>query len=121
MYYSKIVVDGKTIEYAWNGDIFSGPTQTPTAVQNSSKEVKSLTIFPNPAADVVTVSLPLSLRAATFRIFDIQGDEIYSEKMVVPPPGNAINITTKDWTEGMYMLLLESQQDIYTQKLLIKR
>ncbi len=121
VYYSKIVVDGKTIEYAWNGDIFSGPTQTPTAVQNSSKEVKSLTIFPNPAADVVTVSLPLSLRAATFRIFDIKGDEIYSEKMVVPPPGNAINITTKDWTEGMYMLLLESQQDIYTQKLLIKR
>ncbi|MFN8237148.1 MAG: T9SS type A sorting domain-containing protein [Chitinophagales bacterium] len=121
VYYSKIVVDGKTIEYAWNGDIFSGPTQTPTAVLNSSKEVKSLTIFPNPATDAVTVALPLSLRSATLSVFDIKGAEIYSEKIIAPPPGNTITISTKDWTEGMYMLLLESQQDIYTQKLLIKR
>lgn len=121
VYYSKIVVDGKTLEYAWNGDIFSGPTQTPTAILNSSKEVKSLNIFPNPASDAVTVALPLSLRSATLRIFDIKGSEIYSENLAVPPPGNTLNITTKDWTEGIYMLLLENQQDVYTQKLFIKR
>ena len=42
--YSKIVVDGKTIEYAWNGDIFCGPTKV-TAVTNTknlSGELKSV-------------------------------------------------------------------------------
>lgn len=120
VYYAKIVVDGKTIEYAWNGDILSGPTQ-PTAIKNQISSVEKITVYPNPANTSITVDLPFIKNQPTFiRIINITGQEVYNEKIEKSiSTQKVINIT--DFTEGMYMLLIEKDGNLYTQKFTIQR
>lgn len=119
VYYAKVVIDGKTLEYAWNGNLISGPTQTPTALINSRNESKPLTVFPNPAKDYITVSIPMLKQASTLRILDIQGSIVFSESISSFSPEQKI-INTNTLASGIYMVLLESNDEIYTQKIVIE-
>lgn len=119
VYYAKIVVDGKTIEYAWNGDILSGPT-VPTALKNHTSQNESFDMYPNPANTTVTIDLsPLQNRSAVIRIINITGQEVYNDTMEKTAPTKVIN--TGNLAEGMYLMLIESEDKLYTQKLLIQR
>lgn len=53
-----------------------------TAVnENSDKMVPGIKVFPNPASDVFTVSLPDHAAGNTLSIYDISGREVYSRKI----------------------------------------
>jgi hypothetical protein len=120
VYYSKIIVDGKTLEYAWNGDILSGPTRIPTGINNPKNIAKELNIYPNPANDIITVEIPNTIHSGTLKIINATGAVIYSEDINLIS-NNIQNITTKDFPEGMYIIQIESEQYLFIQKLLIKR
>ncbi len=119
VYYSKIIVDGKTLEYAWNGDILSGPTRA-TSISSSKNNIKELNIYPNPANNIIHVEIPNTLRAATLKIFNVTGSLVYNENLE-SITNNIKSISTEDFAEGIYMIQIESEQDIFIQKLLIKR
>ncbi|MDB5227754.1 MAG: hypothetical protein JWN78_1947 [Bacteroidota bacterium] len=118
VYYSKIVVDGKTLEYAWNGDIFSGPTRVTTGIQNLKNNTQ-FAVYPNPAKDNISIDLSaFGNEKVTIKIINVVGQEIYNEKLS-GIQSKTINTTT--WAEGMYMINVQSGENNFTQKLLIKR
>lgn len=118
VYYSKIVIDGKTLEYAWNGDILSGPTRT-TGIRNAVSEDKSIAVYPNPAKDALTLDLSsMMFKSVTVRVLNIAGQEVYSEsidKVLTPEK----TLLTADWPEGAYFLTVNCEQEIHTQKIII--
>lgn len=120
VYFAKIVVDGKTLEYAWNGDIFSGPTTITTAVLNNTTNFKELTIYPNPASDKITIELPNLLQNTSIKIYNVTGSVVYNEALTTIA-NNIKIIDTHDLTDGMYIIQIASGQDLFTQKLIIKR
>jgi hypothetical protein len=119
VYYSKIVVDGKTIEYAWNGDIFSGPTVV-TAIKTNKKDV-NVGVYPNPANNSFTVDLSaFRNQNILVRIVNINGEEVYNE---VIEKNYAVekNIETSNWLSGMYFVLVESENEQSVQKVMIQK
>lgn len=120
VYYAKIVVDGKTIEYAWSGDILSGPTRT-TGIRNSTSDTKELTVYPNPAQDNITMDFSsMIFKPATIKVENILGQEVYNENMERVFERDKM-LNTSKWQEGMYLISVECEQQLYTQKIIISR
>lgn len=116
VYYSKIVVDGKTLEYAWNGDIFSGPTRVTTGIKNLKNNTQ-FAVYPNPAKDNITIDLTaFGNEKSTIKIVNLVGQEMYNEKL-----SGSKTINTTAWAEGMYMINVQNGEKNFTQKLLIKK
>ena len=120
VYYAKIVVDGKTIEYAWSGDILSGPTRT-TGIRNSTSDTKELTVYPNPAQDNITMDFSsMIFKPATIKVENILGQEVYNENMERVFERDKM-LNTSKWPEGMYLISVECEQQLYSQKIIISR
>lgn len=108
VYYSRIEIDGKMIEYAWGGNILSGPTQ-PTGIFNHSNKVFALNLYPNPVSEELRVDLSAFRgQEAGIRIHNLLGQEMYSET------GNTISgetkrISTAGWSSGTYVISVESE------------
>lgn len=118
VYYSKIVVDGKTLEYAWNGDIFSGPTQAPTSVKNLLGN-NNLTVYPNPSKNEFNIDFSGIKLSSTLSIRNILGQEFYNAK--IAPLSQLKQINTETWPTGMYYITVETEEGIFTQKILIEK
>ena len=117
VFYSKIVVDGKTIEYAWNGDILSGPTK-PTGIKNSTNN-NQVAVFPNPASNSFNIDFTKLKQVTNLRILNVIGQEVYNEKM---EPNNTIKIiNTINWSNGIYIIEVETKDGIITDKILIEK
>lgn len=110
VYYSKIVIDGKTIEYAWDGNIFSGPTR-PTGIFDNIHEAIALKVFPNPANTELNIDLSaFNGQETTIRIFNISGQEVFSEKTLnINSP--LARIRTEDWNNGLYVVSVENENN----------
>lgn len=120
VYYSKIVIDGKTLEYAWNGDILSGPTRA-TGIRNTINGTKEISVYPNPAKDNITIDLsPIFNKPVTIKAVNTIGQEVYSETTTQVSSTEKI-LQTSNWPEGLYILTIECEQELYTQKILITK
>ena len=77
---------------------------TTLPLRTSSEEI-SFTVYPNPADQVITISLPDEIREdATLSIYNSVGQIIYS----VSPENNdnAITINISSWPAGLYLVIL---------------
>ncbi len=112
VYYSKIVMDTTTIDYAWGVDsIVSG-------IKYLSNDDSQFSIFPNPSNDKVTLNLSGFInQPLTVKVMNMVGQEIYSEKV-----GNVLaaekTINTENWSEGIYIVTIETAKSIFTRKLI---
>lgn len=118
VYYSKIVVDGKTLEYAWNGDILSGPTRVVTGI-STNKNANDLLLYPNPANKYINVDISKLKDVVGLKIMNEIGQEIYSERNI--NTRNLKTINTSDWPSGLYIVEIETGSNIVTQKFVVKQ
>lgn len=70
---------------------------------NSSNSSK-LSVYPNPASDVVNVTLPSSINGGIVSISDIHGNEVVSKSV----SGLEFSISTSDLSSGVYILKVSS-------------
>ncbi|MCC7233207.1 MAG: T9SS type A sorting domain-containing protein [Bacteroidia bacterium] len=77
--------------------------------------VSGLSLFPNPATDLVTVSnLPAG---STVRITDMTGRKVYSR----PAGSENTLVNTSDFANGVYLVQVENNKGVLTQKLIINQ
>ncbi|MFK7924431.1 MAG: T9SS type A sorting domain-containing protein [Bacteroidia bacterium] len=92
--------------------------ESPKSVLSSiSKEIINFNVFPNPAKDYVTLSIPTSLPSSlrSLKIMDISGRLVKEitqhlsaqEKLIIP---------LTDIASGLYFLMLETEETIYRAK-----
>jgi hypothetical protein len=116
VYYAKIVVDGKTIEYAWNGDFLAGPTQ-PTGIRKNTID-NTIAVFPNPAKTNFNIDLSDLKSTASIKIINSTGQVI---QQLESEPNNAFKtITTIGWSSGLYVIELSTKDGVFINKILVE-
>ena len=91
---------------------------TTLPLRTSSEEI-SFTVYPNPADQVITISLPDEIREdATLSIYNSVGQIIYS----VSPENNdnAITINISSWPAGLYLVILNDNTGMMVQKIQVE-
>ncbi|WP_417590034.1 T9SS type A sorting domain-containing protein [Owenweeksia hongkongensis] len=78
----------------------------------------SLKVFPNPAKDHISLILPSDILMQNLSIFNSAG---FKTSTSYPSSENEIRIDLSNYANGLYFIQLESDQGVYTHKILITR
>jgi leucyl aminopeptidase len=84
-------------------------------LENSSLEPKQIAIYPNPATDRIFFTMPASMKEGSYRIMDISGKTIQAG--ICNSGHNRVMLP--DLKDGMYILILTNNKEIYRQRLMI--
>ncbi|PBQ31649.1 hypothetical protein CNR22_07665 [Sphingobacteriaceae bacterium] len=77
-----------------------------------------LSIYPNPAHDQISVSLPASVDTYKVKLTNILGAVVYEDKAVKNTKENVINLSNKP--KGVYFLTVETNNEKATKKIVIE-
>ena len=78
-------------------------------------------LYPNPASDVVNVIFSSQETAnAQLTIFNLMGQQVYSENIAIAEGDNVVRINTSNFQAGVYMVNIKSNQGTTTQKLIVR-
>ncbi len=116
VYYAQIKVDGKTVEYTWNGDAESGPTSPDANIQSST-----INVYPSPASDQISIDLSsIQNQSVKIEITNMLGQKIYSDQSSAVST-RIKQINTSGFSTGLYLVNVSSGDTRYTRKIMIKR
>ncbi|HKR03163.1 MAG TPA: DNRLRE domain-containing protein [Bacteroidia bacterium] len=102
---------------------YSGPA--PKMAGNGNEQSKNSTgsfdIFPNPAKDLVTISIHENgSSSATLKIYNLTGNEIYNRSLQLENGANSISLQTDAWAKGIYFIAIKTSNGVVTQKLIVE-
>lgn len=84
-------------------------------------QARSLEVFPNPATDLLHITLPDDRPGVTsLHLMDLHGKTVRSIQSQVQP-GSTVTISLLGLAEGMYILRAEREEESYINKILVRR
>jgi hypothetical protein len=127
------IVLEKNTEYFWRvraihgldtsgfSNIWSFTTLPPVGIGEHGLGEK-LAIYPNPAENIIHIQL-LDKQSISFHltITDLVGKSVLDRDIHLDPGNKTIPVDVSQLREGIYMLRMSDQENIYTKKLVIKR
>jgi hypothetical protein len=96
---------------------YSSPNLATSVFEATPSNVKSLTLYPNPASQLVTLELD-NEAAARIRIFNGNGQLV---KLIETDRQRIISVPTGDLNEGVYTVQAEQNGVFYVQKLVLSQ
>lgn len=92
----------------------TGVTGSPSGSNNSILPDMELTVFPNPASSLFTVSWPKEISGnPCIEILNISGQSILSKDLGIQALNNGkMQFNVKGWPAGIYMVLLKTQASV---------
>jgi hypothetical protein len=91
------------------------------SVEDSPLQVSSLTVYPNPAVDVLNISLktlePQNNMLVT--VYSMNGTVVYSNRMNFAS-ADAVHIPVSNWNSGMYIVRLGEDQNAIVQTIVVR-
>ena len=90
----------------------------PDRVAESGKEVfPGLSVFPNPAKDVLHIKLPNQTKPIDIQLVDANGKSVYKGKSAV---GSQLSLDVSGYKSGVYVLVLRSDSKVVKRKVMIR-
>ncbi len=86
----------------------------------NDKGAASWIVYPNPVKDYATVRLYSDMDNIQISLYDIAGRTVYQTTQSKGTKGEEISIPVNNLTKGVYLLKLQSNQGIRTEKLLVQ-
>ena len=80
----------------------------------NSLPIKSLSVFPNPTSDLITLSFPNDIGDGILKIADLSGKIVKEMNFT----GSNIDVNISEFPKGMYLLSATSKSCIYRSKIL---
>ncbi|MEO6671661.1 MAG: ice-binding family protein [Ferruginibacter sp.] len=77
-------------------------------------------VFPNPATTRITVRFPEELNNAVFTLIDNTGKKVYSQSRTIVNAGELIDLPLNNLTRGIYLLKINSDKDLRTEKIIVQ-
>jgi len=74
-------------------------------------------VFPNPASDFIQLANPGGITIDRVSIFDASGKQVY----VSSPSAPAVLPSVAGWTNGLYLIKIESADKLFVQRLIIQK
>jgi hypothetical protein len=103
-----------------NGDVLWGASASSSCglyLSNNEELLKNdISIFPNPALDILTIDLPIKNENLFISIIDLQGRELLSQSAI----GSQHKIDISSYPNGIYLLEVRTEKGITTQKKFVK-
>ena len=92
---------------------------TTLKVSDDAPELNMVSVYPNPIQNQFSIYLRNFLAPnARIVIYNLQGRQIYTNNVSIQKNSKIIEIPSADWSQGGYVLKIESNDFSYTQKLL---
>ena len=90
-------------------------------VQNK-EQLASLKVYPNPANDIITINANSAIeKEVTIQIFDMNGKLLFNEKLLLSKGEISKTIKIDDWSKGIYLLQLHTNDGNTTQQKIVKK
>src|SRR5690606_18989118 len=90
-----------------------------TLSTNSVALENEISIWPNPATDILNISFKNIIDKTTIALYDIQGREVYVQSLSQFSP-NQQTINTSGFSSGMYLLKINSGSQTLNKKVIIE-
>ncbi|RRO20858.1 T9SS type A sorting domain-containing protein, partial [Flavobacteriaceae bacterium 14752] len=91
-----------------------------TTLSNDDFELSGISIYPNPANDVLNINLGQnSSQIENFTLFDLNGRQIY-QKQFEDNQTQENQIDVSQLSSGVYLLTVKTQNTQYNQKVIIE-
>ena len=89
-----------------------------TTAELSAQSISSLggRVYPNPVSDVVNVEMPSNVVVNRYSVLDLQGREVAASNGL---NGNTMRINVSDLAKGNYILKLDTDAGVSTQKIMV--
>ena len=120
-YYGMVEFDDKKIEHYWTGNLLSFPENPVTALQYLTSSEGGFNIYPNPVRNQFALLFDKPIYGDVHvRIFDMTGKEIYSihsDKIGI----SQTSIETSLWNNGLYVIMVETEEGILTRKIMVQK
>ncbi len=98
------------------------PVQSPTSTNQLEKEVTELLVAPNPASDIVNITLNyMGEENLSIIVTNSVGKEIYRNPNNILQGETSVEISVSDWSNGIYFIQLQNEKGIKTERLSINR
>jgi len=95
--------------------------QLVSSTQKNTIEGLSLSLFPNPANDFISLDIFSEKNfAAKLSILSVDGKQVLSESHNINAKQNFINLNTSDLSPGIYIIQLLSENGLLSQKVIIQ-
>lgn len=101
--------DGDIADPKGNDDVFVFQIGDQDIATNADFYPKKMSIYPQPAKDFTSISLPIGVNAKNYIVMDAMGRCIQSQKL---NNENELTITTSDLSYGIYWIQFETNQGI---------
>ncbi len=125
LFYSPAITFGSTTltnasSFGNTYDIFIAKLDSATITGNNEIEnlAKGVLLFPNPANNFFTIALGSTNEEVEITITDITGKIIYSVSEIEK---QSIKVNTKDFAEGIYLVKIQSEDFLKTEKLIVTK
>jgi|GEM_PF-1520193 len=127
--------DGSIMMVAWSASDISGDKQVPQYGQGdiwmfrfehlAGKDEAaplglSLKLYPNPATDMCTLTLPQDVKYERLRIVNSAGQTVYETNLNIAE-GNTYMLNTASWAPGAYFIDLQNKQGLLLRSTLLKK
>ncbi len=104
VYFAKISVDSVTIDYAWGVD-----SMLTTGISETTKQPIALSLYPNPAADILHIAGVSVADYPSVSIYNSLGILVYKDK-------TSATVSTRNFAAGVYTLWLEGDRKLSQRK-----
>jgi len=102
-------------------EVWSFTTIPPVGMDEYFTEA-GLVIYPNPAQEIISVQLNSENQSdLIFTLYDLLGQAVVSEKLTFVPGHNHSDVLLNDIANGIYLLKLVKDNNVYTSKLVIRK
>lgn len=113
-----IVVWNKAASGGGSDGVYISNLSLFTGIDETAKQ-ESFDIYPNPANDVLQISIPEDYEKAVFSIYDANGQVVFTEEFNVKA-NMPLTIGTSGFSPGIYFMRLVSDQGTSVRKAILK-
>lgn len=107
------------IYFDYNAPVITNTTVSPIVEPQISfiheKENLALSVYPNPTKDQFTLQMERST-SGNIQITDVQGRTVFAKEI---NDKNIMIVNTRNWTQGVYLIQLRSEDHTYTEKVIV--
>ena len=106
-----------TLEVAGKGKALVTAIEPTRAAESGNHAFPGLSVFPNPAKDLLHLKFPNQTRPVALQLTDVNGQVVYEKNAVT---GDELSIDVSGYKSGVYVLVLESGGKVEKRKVMIK-
>jgi hypothetical protein len=91
-------------------------------ISKNQRDNSNVSIFPNPANNETTLKIKSDNSInSSIKILNVIGQIVYTKQIALNPGTNNFKIDTKDLSTGIYMVIVESEKNSISKKLVIEK